>query len=139
MAALRDMAGGRVGVRWVCVDEVSGQAVAVTGTSYVAPPLLRALIEVRDRSCRFPGCMRAAERCDCDHIDPYPRGDTSDRNTCCLCRRHHRLKTHAHWRVVHGRRGELIWTSPRGKAYVSRPGTWAEPGRALSVAADPSP
>jgi len=38
-----------------------------------------------------PG-TRAATSCDCDHVVPYPHGPNAATNTCCLCRRHHRLK-----------------------------------------------
>jgi hypothetical protein len=120
------LSGGRVGVRWVAVDD-HGQAVAVTGTGYTAPPLLRAVIDARDRTCRFPGCTLPADRCDCDHNEPFPSGPTSSRNTCCLCRTHHRLKTHSGWRLAPGPNGALLWTSPLGRQYRTHPGLWAEP------------
>ena len=121
---LRQLAGGRVGVRWVGVDD-AGHAVAVTGTSYQIPPLLRALIEVRDVVCRFPGCTRPAQACDGDHTIAYPHGPTAACNLACLCRRHHRLKTHSRWRVRQTSRG-LAWTSPHGATYLTHPATWAE-------------
>jgi hypothetical protein len=127
LTALQGMAGGRVGVRWIGVDEPTGRAFAVTGTTYSPPPLLRAAVQARDRTCRFPGCRRNAERCDLDHVLPYPRGDTSDANLACLCRYHHRLKTHARWRVRRGNHGALIWTSPHGASYLTHPATWTEP------------
>lgn len=49
----------------------------------------------RDRTCRFPSCARKAAVCDIDHADPWPDGATACTNLCCLCRRHHRLKTHS--------------------------------------------
>ena len=58
-------------------------------------------MRLRDPVCVFPGCPRAAERCDADHIQPYvpmdqggPPGQTSLINLAPLCRRHHRAKTH---------------------------------------------
>ena len=99
----------------------------MTGTSYSPPPLLRAAVQARDRTCRFPGCRRPAEACALDHLLPYPRGQTSDANLACLCRRHHRMKTHAKWRVRTGPGEELVWTSPHGAVYRTHPGTWTEP------------
>jgi hypothetical protein len=33
---------------------------------------LRAFIKVRDRICRYPGCLRRARQCDIDHRTPWP-------------------------------------------------------------------
>ncbi len=41
---------------------------------YVPPPSLVHLIRVRQRTCCFPGCRRAAARCDTDHTTPYDQG-----------------------------------------------------------------
>src|SRR6266496_1795501 len=38
--------------------------------AYQPSPALRHLIKTRDRSCAFPGCRRAARRCDDDHTIP---------------------------------------------------------------------
>ena len=51
---------------------------------------------VRDRHCRMPGCRRPPGRLDLDHVEAYEDGGpTACWNLCCLCRRHHRIKTHA--------------------------------------------
>lgn len=74
-------------------------------------------VRATDRHCRFPGCRRPAVQCDLDHVVPYPAGLTGPQNLACLCRYHHRVKTHGGWRVeVHPGR-VLRWTSPRGKRY----------------------
>ena len=41
---------------------------------YVPPPSLVHLIRVRQRTCSFPGCRRAAVRCDIDHTDAVRPG-----------------------------------------------------------------
>ena len=75
---------------------------------YTHPPVMQRLAEARDTVCRAPGCTRAAHRCDCDHVVPNPDGPTTADNTCCLCRRHHRLKTHApHWHTHIDKHGQL--------------------------------
>ena len=104
-----------------------GRAVATTGTTYTIPPLLRAAVEARDRTCRFPGCHRPAIRCDLDHVVPYPEGDTTLGNLAALCRHHHRLKTHGDWRTRLDDSAEQTWTSPLGRVYRTSPATWGEP------------
>jgi hypothetical protein len=74
-------------------------------------------VRATHRHCRFPGCRRPASQCDLDHVVAYPAGDTCADNLAPLCRYHHRLKTHANWRVQALAGGHLRWTSPRGRTY----------------------
>jgi hypothetical protein len=63
---------------------------------YRPTPAQRRFIRARDRTCRHPGCRRPAARTDIDHVTAHADGGATDcANLCCLCRRHHRLKTHA--------------------------------------------
>jgi hypothetical protein len=51
-------------------------------------------------------------------------------NLCCLCRRHHRLKTHASgWFFRLDADGALLVTTPSGVTRISRPpgAQWLEP------------
>ena len=93
------------------------------GAAYQHPPAMDALARARDVRCRAPGCGRSAARCDCDHVEPWPVGSTSLENTCCLCRYHHRLKTHATgWTVeASGDDGALTWTTPTGATVTTEP------------------
>ena len=77
----------------------------------------------RDRTCRHPGCRNKAAWADLDHVMPYGCGGPTDcANLCCLCRRHHRLKTHAPgWRFELRRDGTLAVTTPSGVTRVTRP------------------
>ena len=54
---------------------------------------------------------------------PHTHGGPTDcTNLCCLCRRHHRLKTHAHgWLHVMTPDGVLTVTTPGGITRTSRP------------------
>lgn len=89
---------------------------------YEHPSVMDEFIRTRDAVCRAPGCRRRADRCDCDHVDPYPRGRTSVENGCCPCRRHHRLKTHAlGWRVDVSPGSTLTWTTPTGLTASTKP------------------
>ncbi|MBJ8345876.1 HNH endonuclease signature motif containing protein [Antrihabitans sp. YC2-6] len=89
-------------------------------------------IRARDGTCRFPGCVVAAARCDIDHCERYnhrrPRagGRTIRSNGACLCRRHHRLKTAGEnggngWRVRQLGDGRLEWTTPTGELIATEP------------------
>ncbi len=80
---------------------------------------LRRWVKARDRHCRFPGCRRPAVGCDLDHTEEWPHGTTDACNLACLCRLHHRLKTHTDWQVTHLGQGVLQWISPTGRIYYS--------------------
>ncbi|OBK45874.1 HNH endonuclease signature motif containing protein [Mycobacterium sp. 1081908.1] len=85
---------------------------------------LQRFIRCRDMTCRFPGCDRPAECADIDHTIPYPLGPTHPSNLKCLCRKHHLLKTFwPGWRDRQWPDGTVVWTSPAGREYVTRPGS----------------
>jgi hypothetical protein len=93
------------------------------------PPSLAAAARARDHTCRAPGCTRPARTCDLDHTVPWPDGPTTLANTGCLCRYHHRLKTHApRWTLTpHPGVGDdpdtrdLVWTTPTGRRHTTSP------------------
>ncbi|WP_332103834.1 HNH endonuclease signature motif containing protein [Mycobacterium florentinum] len=85
---------------------------------------LDAFVRCRDLTCRFPNCDRPAEVCDIDHTIPHPFGPTHPSNLKCLCRKHHLLKTFwTAWRDEQRPDGTVIWTSPSGHTYTTRPGS----------------
>ena len=88
---------------------------------------LQEFIRVRDLTCRFPGCEQSAEFCDIDHTIAYPAGPTHASNLKCLCRKHHLLKTFwtgdRGWTDRQLPDGTVIWKSPTGKTYKTRPGS----------------
>ncbi|MEH3089283.1 MAG: HNH endonuclease signature motif containing protein [Microbacterium arborescens] len=76
------------------------------------------LLKARDQHCRFPGCRRAAIRCEIDHtIDHALGGHTHIYNLAHLCQRHHSMKQFTHWGVRQISGGILEWTSPLGRIY----------------------
>jgi hypothetical protein len=99
----------------------------LTAQAYKVPADIREQIQLRDRTCVFPGCTRPARRCDVDHIIAYDHdadaegrpqpGPTTTSNLACLCRFHHRLKTHSAWRYTMVEPGIFEWTSPHGHRY----------------------
>jgi hypothetical protein len=99
----------------------------LTAQVYKVPADIREQVQLRDRACVFPGCTRPARRCDVDHIVEYDHdaeaegrpqlGPTTTSNLACLCRFHHRLKTHSAWRYTMVEPGIFEWTSPHGHRY----------------------
>ncbi|MGY1840015.1 MULTISPECIES: HNH endonuclease, partial [unclassified Modestobacter] len=83
----------------------------------------RAFVATRDRRCRFPNCGQRVGWADLDHVIPHSRGGETDcANLCCLCRSHHRLKTHAPgWRFEMDPDGTLHVTTPSGVTRTTRP------------------
>lgn len=83
-------------------------------TTYRPSAELARAVRARDVTCRFPGCRRAARRCDIDHTVPHPDGATAGCNLACLCRLHHRAKHRAGWQLEQLSGGRLRWISPSG-------------------------
>jgi hypothetical protein len=90
---------------------------------YGPSPAQRRFVKVRDRTCRHPGCHNRAGWADLDHVVPHGLGGPTEcANLCCLCRRHHRLKTHAPgWHYVMTADGVLSVTTPSGVTRTTRP------------------
>ena len=84
------------------------------------PPALRRALNARDRGCRFPGCgLRFA---DAHHIVHWADGgETSLRNVCLLCRRHHRRVHEGGYGVCSDRNGQVVFFTPKGKALFEAP------------------
>lgn len=97
---------------------------------YRPTPAQVCFVRTRDRTCRYPGCRGRAVWADLDHVIPHGRGRPTDcGNLCCLCRRHHRLKTHADgWRFEMRPDGLLSVTTPSGVTRTTRPPGMCRPG-----------
>ncbi|TFB52025.1 HNH endonuclease signature motif containing protein [Cryobacterium tagatosivorans] len=83
-------------------------------------------VQVRDGTCRHPGCSRAASRSDIDHgLDWAFGGRTDHNNLAHLCPAGHALKHEAGWKVSQATdgTGTLTWTTPTGHTYVTEPET----------------
>ncbi len=110
------------GARWrrLVAEPVSGALLDYGSVIYRPPKALRDYLVARDRRCRFPGCRRRGQACDVDHTVPHPHGPTASRNCVCLCRRHHRMKTHGGWRLALSADGTATWTAPTGRVYIEQ-------------------
>ena len=78
-------------------------------------------VRARDGTCRFPGCTTPAQRCQLDHVTPFPRGQTIIENLASLCTSHHGFKHHAGWRLSITPDGICTWNSPLDRSYTTHP------------------
>jgi hypothetical protein len=119
-------------LRRLVYDPVSNTVLDYSVASYQPDDFLREILEVRDVTCRFPGCTANAAFCDCEHCQPFDQGgETSCANCGLMCRRHHNCKTHRQFRY---RRpdpttGETEWTTSLGFTYSQQPASYHPDGR----------
>ncbi|KIC57999.1 HNH endonuclease signature motif containing protein [Microbacterium hominis] len=100
----------------ILTDPIDGTVIAVD--RYRTAQSQRRFLRARDQHCRFPGCRRAAIRCEIDHtVDHAQGGPTALGNLAHLCQRHHSMKQFTAWRVRQHPGGILEWTSPTGRVY----------------------
>ena len=88
---------------------------------YIPSRKLKDLIRARTARCTAPGCGAQAVHCDLDHTLPYPAGITCQCDLAPACRRHHRCKQAPGWRLTQPEPGVMIWTTPAGRSYTTRP------------------
>lgn len=107
--------------RRLLTDPVTGEALEFGTATYRPPAALQRYIWARDRTCRFPGCMRPAHKSELDHTVPFPEGGTDEANLGPFCKRHHRTKHRSEWLVEQPRPGSFRFRSPAGKTYERHP------------------
>ena len=123
----RGPAAGQPAIRWAAGLTARLQTLergtcshARASAGYVPPASLRHLVRVRQRTCSFRGCRRAAMRCDLDHTVPFETGGlTCECNLAPLCRRHHRAKQVPGWHLEQREPGRMTWRLPSGRSYVT--------------------
>ncbi len=111
------------GSRWrrLLIDD-GGRLVDVSSPTYRPPAPLQRFVELRDRTCQFPGCRRKAVYCEKDHVIRWSDGGpTSAANLHCLCKRHHILKHQTRWRLQRRPDGTTEWTTPTKHRYERPP------------------
>ncbi len=121
-ATARRLAGSAPSFHRILTHPVSGAILDVDRTSYRPPADLQRWLELRDGTCRSPGCGVPARRCDLDHTQAWAHGgSTSGRNLGHLSRRHHTRKHESRWRLDQRSDGIFTWTSPTGFTCDSDP------------------
>jgi hypothetical protein len=108
----------------LAADVDTGRALALSTERYTPPPRMAAHVKAVDGVCRGPGCQVPAERCDVDHLDPWPTGRTHVSNLDSLSRGCHNGKTARVWTVRRVADDGISWTSLAGREYVSYPKDW---------------
>ncbi|HEY6424275.1 MAG TPA: hypothetical protein VIY28_13700 [Pseudonocardiaceae bacterium] len=91
-------------------------------TARFAGAVLRRHVQVRDRSCVYPGCRGTARSADLDHtVDHAHGGPTTEGNAGPVCRHDHGLKHLGRWRLHQPEPGHFTWISPLGRIYHTQP------------------
>ncbi|WP_165241671.1 HNH endonuclease signature motif containing protein [Corynebacterium lizhenjunii] len=94
-----------------------------SSSGYVPAAAVRAFVEGRDGTCRWPGCTVPAYRTQLDHRVEYDRqGPTDTDNLVCLCSHHHNIKTAKRvFYVMDPCTGDIFWLFPDGTWEVTVP------------------
>ncbi|MDG4663215.1 HNH endonuclease signature motif containing protein [Mycobacterium sp. 236(2023)] len=135
-AFLRPPPGVIVGFGHVPAEEIAARIRAGAKPKYLIQPgidpqpryrpstALDEWVRARDLTCRFPHCDRPAAYADFDHTVPWPAGPTHPSSGKLLCRQHHLAKTFwAGWSDTQHPDGTVVWTTPTGRTYTTRPGS----------------
>jgi hypothetical protein len=118
----RRLAGAATSWLRVLTHPETGVTLSVSRQRYKVPKDLRAWLQRRDGTCRKPGCSRTATRCDIDHTAEWQHGgQTAHDNLAHLCAVHHAEKHHTGAKVVQLPGGDIEWTLPSGRTYISEP------------------
>ena len=123
-ATSRDLAAHAPSFTRLLTHPVSSAILDYDRTTYAVPADLKRVVRLRDETCRAIGCTRPARRADLDHTREWrDDGTTSVDNLACLCETHHAVKTHTRVRMEHLPGGDIRWTMPSGRQYLTRPAT----------------
>jgi hypothetical protein len=127
--------------RRLLTDPRTGRMDELSVKTYDVPADMDRHVRARDETCRWPGCTRPARRCDTDHRVPWPAGATEACNLQCLCRSHHRIKTHTRTTTrLDEDTGDTIVTLPSGHTYRRPPDPpLGEPDPPITAGSPPDP
>jgi hypothetical protein len=115
----RRLVGAVKSVTRILTHPETGVALSVVRRRYKVPKDLRTYLQIRDLTCRFPGCEQPAQLSEIDHtLDWQFGGETRAGNLACLCPGHHTLKGETAWTVTQADDGSgvLTWPTPAGAA-----------------------
>jgi len=110
----------------LAVDVDTGRTLELSTDRYTPTQGMVEHVRAVDGVCRGPGCQVPAERCDVDHLVPWPMGATHISNVDSLSRGCHNGKTARVWRVQRVDDDGISWTSLAGRTYVTYPKDWRE-------------
>ncbi|MFT4470733.1 DUF222 domain-containing protein [Arthrobacter sulfonylureivorans] len=114
----RRLAGDGTSFTRILTDPINGAVLALERKQYRPTRAQRRFLRTRDRTCRAPGCNRAAEHCEIDHVHAYSKGGKTDVDCmCCFCKVHHGLKTAGYAKAGQPVPGTIDWTTAAGLTY----------------------
>ncbi|WP_344255167.1 HNH endonuclease signature motif containing protein [Terrabacter carboxydivorans] len=113
----------------LAADVDTGRALELSTERYLPTPEMVAHVKAVDGVCRGPGCQVPADRCDVDHLQPWPTGRTHVSNLDSLSRGCHNGKTSRVWNVRRVADEGISWTSLAGREYITYPKDWRGPLR----------
>ncbi|CAN7575443.1 HNH endonuclease signature motif containing protein [Terrabacter sp. LjRoot27] len=110
----------------LAVDVDTGRALELSTDRYRPTAAMVEHVRAVDGVCRAPGCQVPADRCDLDHLVPWPTGPTHVSNSDSLSRGCHNGKTAGVWQVERVRDDGIAWSSLAGRDYITYPRDWRE-------------
>lgn len=126
-------------LRLLVLSPVDGKPAGLGRSSYAPSASMRRWLDVRDRTCLFPGCRRRAVYCDADHCVEFDAGGETDCDNCgLLCRKHHNYKTSKAWDLIRHSDDSVTWVSPFGHSFDAAPEPY-EPCRPYVDEGPPAP
>lgn len=106
----------------VMTEPRTGAVLSVGRTRRLPHRELRLLLQLRDVTCRFPGCTRSASGAEADHVVEWRNGGGTDPgNLASLCVAHHHVRHGDRWTYVLHPDGTADWTTPTGRRMTTRP------------------
>ncbi|WP_162239003.1 MULTISPECIES: HNH endonuclease signature motif containing protein [unclassified Rathayibacter] len=118
----RELVGVGASFTRILTDPETGAVASVGLTHRVPRPRMRLHLQLRDQTCRFPGCTRPASTGEADHtIEWRNGGETSLDNLASLCTGHHHVRHGDRWTYVLHPDGTADWSTPTGRLLTTRP------------------
>jgi hypothetical protein len=98
------------------LEDSSGNVLNVGRKTRAVPPSIRRALQIRDQSCRFPGCCES-RYVDAHHVQHWcDGGETRLDNLVLLCRHHHRLLHQEGYEIVKHGEQRFEFLTPAGSA-----------------------
>ncbi|QHC65908.1 DUF222 domain-containing protein [Rathayibacter sp. VKM Ac-2759] len=118
----RELVGVGASFTRILTDPDTGIVASVGRTHRVPPHRMRLHLQLRDQTCRFPGCTRPASTSEADHTLEWRNGgDTALANLLSLCTAHHHVRHGDRWTYRLHPDGTAEWTTPTGRRVTTRP------------------
>jgi hypothetical protein len=122
------LSGPNTVLRRIITDPLTGQVHDLGRTRYRPTVAMTEFVQVRDHTCRFPGCNRPSQACEIDHtVDWQHGGETRTPSLAAFCSSDHHLKDTPGWHYTLTDDGTLTITTPAHLTYQSTPPTLHDP------------